>query len=155
MLRIPHLSEWLRTPLRTSGGLLIPLSLQCILYFRWDLDQGTWDSEIIWSTHLKSSAETRLHEDRRTSRGGGSCPRTPACPHWCHCGWGWPPPLGWPRNLECHCFEEEWAPDTPPRTPSCPPEPQDCMAGHLGAVWPGHRTSHRKTGNLSAPGWIW
>ena len=106
-------------------------------------------------TYPESSAESQPHADRRTSRAGGSCPHTLACPHWCHCGWGWPPPPGWPRSPECHCFEEGWAPDTPPRTPSCPPEPLGCRAGRWDAALPGHRMSRHRTRSLSALGSIW
>lgn len=106
-------------------------------------------------TYPESSAESQLRADQRTSRGGGSCPRTPACRRQCHCGWGWLLLPGWPRSPGYHCFGEGWAPDTPPKTPSCPPELLDCRASRWDAALLGRRTSHRKTRTLSELGWIW
>ena len=106
-------------------------------------------------TYPESSAGSQPRASQRTSRVVGSCPHTPACQHWCRCGWGWPPLPGWLRSPGYRCFGGASALDTPPRTLSCQPEPLDCRAGHWGAAPRGHRTSPRRTRSPSVLGWTW
>lgn len=106
-------------------------------------------------TYPVSSAESQRHADQRTSRVAVSYPHTLASPRWHHCGWGWPPLLGWPGNPGCHCFGGEWALGTPPKTPSCPPGPLGCKAGRWGEALPGRTKSLRTTASPIETDWTW